>query len=95
MAKVVKKVTKPSVVWRLPFEKQNFIILLIGLGTILLGYGLMATGITETPATVDGTWNNSMAIYVAPTLLIIGYCVIIPYGIIKFFGNKNETAGQN
>ena len=93
MAKAIKRTAIPKVVWQLPFEKQNFMILLIGLGTILLGYALMATGITESPATIDGKWNNPMAIYVAPTLLIIGYCVIIPYGIIKFFGKKDEIAG--
>lgn len=91
MAKAIKKKSIPQVEWKLPLEKQNLIILLIGLGTILLGYALMATGITEEAATIDGTWNNPMAIYVAPTLLIIGYCVIIPFGIIKFFGNKKEV----
>jgi uncharacterized membrane protein YidH (DUF202 family) len=93
MAKAIKKVSTPSVEWKLPFEKQNFMILLIGLGIILLGYALMATGITETAATVDGTWNNPLAVYVAPTLLIIGYCVVIPYGIIRFFGKKEVNAG--
>jgi hypothetical protein len=93
MAKATKKSAIPQVVWQLPFEKHNYKILLIGLGTILLGYAFMATGITESPATIDGTWNNPMAIYIAPTLLIIGYCVIIPYGIIKFFGKKPENAG--
>jgi hypothetical protein len=92
MAKTTKKSASSSVEWRLPLEKKNFIILLIGLGTILVGYGLMATGISDSPATVDGTWNNPMAIYIAPTLLVIGYCVIIPYGIISFFGKKNEIA---
>lgn len=93
MAKAIKKISTPAVEWRLPFEKQNFMILLIGLGIILLGYALMATGITETAATVDGTWNNPLAVYVAPTLLIIGYCVVIPYGIIRFFGKKEVNAG--
>ncbi len=93
MAKAIKKISTPAVEWRLPLEKQNFMILLIGLGIILLGYALMATGITETAAAVDGTWNNPLAVYVAPTLLIIGYCVVIPYGIIRFFGKKEVNAG--
>ncbi|MBX3043873.1 MAG: DUF3098 domain-containing protein [Candidatus Kapabacteria bacterium] len=92
MAKTVKKKSVPQVLWQLPFEKQNYMILLIGLGTILLGYALMATGITEEPAIPNGKWNNPMAVYIAPTLLVIGYCVIIPFGIIKFFGKKEAQA---
>jgi hypothetical protein len=92
MAKIQKKSSSPKVEWNFPLRKDNFIILLIGVGTILLGYALMATGITETPATVDGKWNNFFAVYAAPTILIIGYCVIVPYGIIKYFSvNKNAN----
>jgi NADH:ubiquinone oxidoreductase subunit 6 (subunit J) len=55
---------------------------------ILVGYALMTTGITEDPATVSGKWNNPLAVIVAPILLILGYCVIIPYSIIKIFRKK-------
>lgn len=93
MAKTVKRTATPKVEWFLPLKKENLIILLIGLGTILVGYALMATGITETAAVPDGKWNNPMAVYIAPTLLVIGYCVIVPYGIIRYFGKKEEVAG--
>lgn len=92
---MAKKVTKNRVIWQLPFERKNFIILLAGFVTILLGFGLMATGITDEPAVVNGTWNNALAVYIAPTLLIIGYCIVIPYGIIKFYGKNKENSGQN
>lgn len=88
MAKAKKKSQHSAVEWNLPLVKQNYVILLIGLGTILVGYALMATGITETPAVTDGKWNNFFAVNVAPTLLLIGYCVIIPFGLIKFFGKN-------
>ena len=64
-----------SVKWHFPLGKMNLYYLLAGLAIILVGYGLMATGITNEPALVEGTWNNAMAITVAPILLIIGYCV--------------------
>jgi|ADurb_Gly_01_Slu_FD_contig_21_874516_length_422_multi_3_in_0_out_0_1 membrane protein CcdC involved in cytochrome C biogenesis len=89
MAKIQKKNEKSKVEWNFPLIKQNYLILLIGIGTILLGYLLMATGITETSATLNGKWNNFFAVDLAPIILVIGYCVIIPYGIIKYFSHKN------
>lgn len=88
----VSVTTKPKVTvkWEFPLEKNNLIIIGIGLAVILVGYLLMATGITEEPAIANGTWDNTMAVSVAPILLVIGYIVIIPYGIIKRF-NKVET----
>jgi NADH:ubiquinone oxidoreductase subunit 6 (subunit J) len=88
--KNVKKTNK--VIWKFPFTKQNYLIFGVGLAVILIGYALMATGVTEEPAIPDGKWNNPMAIIVAPILLIVGYLVIIPYGILKFFGNNNNKA---
>lgn len=87
MAKRQLNVTKKKdgVKWEFPLEKNNLMIIGAGLVVILLGYLLMATGVTEEPAVADGKWNNPLAVTVAPILLLIGYTVIIPYGIIKRF----------
>jgi len=77
--------------WNFPLGKKNMIYTLIGIGVILLGYALMATGMTEEAAIVDGTWNNPWAISVAPMLLVLGYCVIIPFAILKFFKKEEKT----
>lgn len=94
-AKSVKKASKttPKTKWEFPLEKQNLILLAIGLVVILIGYALMSTGITEEPAIPDGKWNNPMAVTIAPVLLIIGYCVIIPVAILKSFKKKEESNG--
>ena len=84
------KQVKKKQMWSFPLTKKNLIIAAIGFGIILLGYALMATGITTDQAYVSGKWNNPFAITVAPFLLVIGYCVIIPFAIMKFFGNKKE-----
>jgi hypothetical protein len=76
--------------WQFPLQKQNFIILGIGLAVILIGYLLMSTGVTEQPAILDGKWNNPMAIVVAPLLLVIGYCVIIPFGLFRVFQKSEQ-----
>ena len=78
-------------IWEMPFEMKNFKILGIGVLVIIIGYILMSTGVTEDPAVVDGKWNNPVAIVLAPFLLIIGYCIIIPYGIYKYFKTKHEN----
>ena len=63
-----------------PLEKENFII--IGLGCLLLviGYVMMSQN------SVDGF----MPTVAAPILLVAGYCVVIPYGILK--RPKSQTA---
>jgi uncharacterized membrane protein len=79
-----------KVVWDFPLNKQNFMYLAVALGVIIIGYVLMATGITEEPALPDGKWNNPMAVTIAPILLFIGYVIIIPLGIYKYFGKDSE-----
>jgi hypothetical protein len=81
---------KHAVIWNFPLDKKDFIFLAIGLGTIILGYIFMATGLTEDPALVEGTWNNPLAITIAPLLLVIGYCVVIPLALLKMFSKKKN-----
>jgi hypothetical protein len=77
--------------WEFPFTKKNWMLLGLGILTILIGYGLMATGLGGEYAAVEGKWNNPMAVSVAPVVLVIGYCVIIPYSIYNLFTDKNEN----
>lgn len=63
----------------------------IGVAVILVGFLLMSTGVTEEPAVPDGKWNNFFAVQLAPVLLIIGYCGIIPYAIIKYFKKDEQS----
>jgi len=84
------KITKRGVSWEFPLFRKNLIWILAGVGTVVLGYILMSTGITQDPALLDAKWNNPVAIYIAPVLLVIGYCVLIPYGILKLFPKKTQ-----
>ncbi|HEY3250078.1 MAG TPA: DUF3098 domain-containing protein [Ignavibacteria bacterium] len=56
-----------------PLEKENFIIITIGVVLIIVGYLLMKQN------SVDGF----VPTVIAPILLFLGYCVAIPYGILK------------
>ena len=81
MARVVSKVAAkrkaPSMA--LPFTKRNYQILGFGLLVIVLGY--VALG--------QSPWDGTMPLVVAPILLVLGYCVIIPLGIL--YREKSAT----
>ena len=56
----------------LPFTRRNWILFLVGLGVIALGYVLLRI------PPVDGP----LSLTVAPILLVAGYCVILPAAIL-------------
>ena len=74
MARAITKPTAkrkaPSIA--LPFSKKNYQILGLGLLIIILGY----IALSQEP------WDGTMPLVVAPILLVLGYCVIIPVGIL-------------
>ncbi|MEW5702042.1 MAG: hypothetical protein AB1792_07430 [Candidatus Zixiibacteriota bacterium] len=59
----------------LPFTKRNYYIFLAGLAVIVLGYLALSQG----------------SITLAPILLVVGYCVILPVAIL--YRGKDETPG--
>ncbi len=63
----------------LPFTKKNYQILGIGLLIIILGY----VALSQQP------WDGTMPLVVAPILLVLGYCVVIPFGIL--YRQKSEA----
>lgn len=82
--------------WEFPLERKNLLWLGIGLGVIIIGFLLMSTGISEDPALTTGAkWNNPLAITVAPILLVIGYCGIIPFAIMKNFNKNDEESAKS
>jgi hypothetical protein len=88
--------TKKSVEWKFPYNKKDLIWLCIGIAVVILGYALMATGISEEPALPEGnSWNNHIAVNVAPVVLFIGYLVIIPLALFKFFSRKKNKKTDN
>ncbi|MFM8178583.1 MAG: DUF3098 domain-containing protein [Candidatus Kapaibacterium sp.] len=76
-----------KVVWDFPYSRKNFLIFGLGIVVIIVGYLLMSTGISD-EASHQTAWNNPLAVSVAPVVLVIGYCVIIPYAILRMFRDK-------
>lgn len=63
----------------LPFGRTNYLLMGLALVSIIVGYILLGSG----------------SITMAPILLVLGYCVLFPAGII-FGGRKDavEEAGE-
>jgi Protein of unknown function (DUF3098) len=87
-----KKQQRAGVQWNFPLTPSNFLYFAIAIGVIVVGYLLMATGITSDPQKYLESWANPMAIVVAPTLLVIAYCVLIPLAIMKRAKSETESA---
>jgi hypothetical protein len=53
-------------------QSMNYTIIIAGIVTVLIGYVLMSMGDAVSALSVD----------IAPVVLVLGYCIIIPIGII-------------
>lgn len=80
------KLKKQSKVVNSPFKnywtKNNYILLLIGLGIILIGFVLM----NQAP------WDNVISLSVSPIVLLIAYLIVIPFSILY---KKNKTVAED
>ncbi len=78
MAKVVKKKgskssKKVSVSpFKIYWAKQNYYLLFLGIGLIVLGFYFMTLG----------GWQSTASLVISPILLIIGYLFVIPSSIL-------------
>jgi hypothetical protein len=75
VAKVVKKKTQRQKGFsegNIPFSRQNYVIMGVGLVVIAAGYLAM----------LEGSIEGFLPLVVSPILLVIGYCVIVPLGIL-------------
>jgi hypothetical protein len=74
MARVEQKGTakRKPILESLPFNKTNYRILGLALLSIVLGY----IALNQPP------WDGFWPLDVAPILLVLGYCVLVPLGIL-------------
>jgi hypothetical protein len=75
MAKIEKRISnkpKSPLIGEFPFTKTNYLILGVGILSIVLGY----IALSQDP------WDGNMPLVVAPILLVVGYCVLVPLGIL-------------
>lgn len=86
MAKANKKTQSRKILMEehLPLERTNYMIVGAGVLLIIGGYLSMMEG------SVEGFWTLTLA----PILLVLGYCVVVPLGILYrkgMFSRKAEV----
>lgn len=64
------------------FGRENYILMLIGLALIVIGFVLMTGGGSKDPATWDPDIFSTRRITVAPVLVILGFVVEV-FAIVK------------
>lgn len=88
MAKPIRKKESPrrriTREEHLPLGRENFIILGIGLAVIVFGYLAM----------IGGSVEGFLPLVLAPILLVLGYCIIIPFGIM-YRKHRPVTAAES
>lgn len=65
----------------LPFTKQNYVLFLIGILTLVAGYIALSIG----------PWDSFWSLTLAPILLVLAYCVIIPVSILYRRKDQKES----
>ncbi len=60
--------------WTNPLGAMQYKLIAASIGIIVLGFVLLSTGMDS--------WDNPLAVDVAPVVLVLGYCVAIPLAIM-------------
>lgn len=86
MAKSLKKKAQRQKGFRdgsIPLARKNYLIMGIGIAVIVAGYLAM----------LEGSIEGFLPLVVSPILLVVGYCIIIPFGILykKSYIDPNDT----
>ena len=66
----------------LPFSSENYVLFAVGILVIILGYLSLSRG----------PWNSFWSLTLAPILLVIGYCIIVPVAILYRKRNNKQEA---
>ena len=65
-----------------PLERQNFILISIGVAVVILGFFLMSGGGAEDATSFSPDVFSPRRMYAAPIAILTGYGLVM-YGIIK------------
>jgi hypothetical protein len=70
------------------FTRKNYILLVIGMAIILLGYALMSGGGSADPTQFDPSIFSGRRITLAPIVVLAGY-IFVGYAILYTEKKKN------
>jgi hypothetical protein len=81
MAKIAKRIKRSKFDESIPFNSQNYFILGIGLFFITVGYVILS----------KSEVTGFVPLVLSPILLVLGYCVLIPLGIMYRKREQNNA----
>ena len=70
------------------FEKENYIVMCIGLAVIAIGFIIMSGGGSDDPNVFDPSIFNFRRIHLAPAIVLLGFAIEV-YAIL-FHSKKVE-----
>ena len=71
------------------FERGNFILMLVGVLLVIIGYVLMAGGGSDDPAVFNPEIFSTRRIVIAPSFILAGLLVEV-FAIMKTRNSKND-----
>ncbi len=80
--KDLQKNTREEREARMPLTKRNYLLMLIGLGVVIIGFALMAGGGSDDPAVFNEKMFSFRRITLAPIVVIAGFAFEI-YAIMS------------
>ena len=90
-----KKTTtnKQQVVWApgMPFGKWNYILMLLGIIVLAIGYILLSGGGSEDPAIFSDAIFDTRRLTIAPITLVIGLAIVCASILVKIKTPATET----
>lgn len=77
---IKRKNLRVSSIWSIPLNKSNFILFGLGIIVLIIGFYIM----TIPP------WDSAFSLIISPLILLIGYFIIFPFGILKNHKHKKD-----
>lgn len=81
-----KKNNKNEVIWApgMPFDKMNYILMIVGIVVLFIGYVLLSGGGTDDPSKFSEAIFDTRRLVVAPITLVVGFAIEFFAIMLKF-----------
>jgi len=91
-----KKATKQQITWApgMPFGKLNYILLVVGLVVLAIGYILLSGGGTDDPNEFSEAIFDRRRLTVAPITLVIGFAIEFVAIFLKIAPKAEKTTEE-
>jgi hypothetical protein len=80
-------ISRPSVSWKSPWSTQHYTYLGAAIVVIVAGFLLLAKGMYS-------SWDDPLSVDVAPVVLVVGYCILVPLAIMRR-SSQNNTPSES